>query len=204
MCRQGQHPSNKRHSDGKEATKKRIGTVTETSTSDSEGLYTISDKSLVKPFTVDVKLNGKPLSMELDTGATVSLISQNTFKRLFPGTELQQSSTKLHSYSGESISVLGQLQVDVSYDDQCVELPLLVVSGKGPNLFGRDWMLQIQLNWKNMYRVSSDTTLEQLLNHHKSLFEPGLGMLKDYRAKIYVDPQAKPKFCKARPVPYAM
>jgi len=72
--------------------------------------------------------------MELDTGATVS---QSTFKRLFPGTELQQSSTKLHSYSGESISVLGQLQVDVSYDDQCVALPLLVVSGKGPNLFGR-------------------------------------------------------------------
>jgi len=80
MCRQGQHPPSKQRSDGKDATKKRIGTVRETSTSDSEGLYTISDKSLIKPFTVDVKLNGKPLSMELDTGATVSLISQNTFK----------------------------------------------------------------------------------------------------------------------------
>ena len=88
--------------------------------------------------------------MELDTGATVSLISQNTFKRFFPGTELQQSSTKLQSYSGESISVLGQLQVDVSYDNQCVELPLLVVSGKGPNLFGRDWMLQIQLLYNKL------------------------------------------------------
>ena len=36
------------------------------------------------------------------------------------------------------------------------------------------------------------------------LFEPGLGTLKDYKAKIYVDPKAKPKFCKARSVPYSM
>ena len=46
--------------------------------------------------------------------------------------------------------------------------------------------------------------LDQLLNHHNSLFKPGLGMLKDYKAKIYVDPQTKPKFCKARPVSYSM
>ena len=137
-------------------------------------------------------------------GVRHSLISQTTFKQLFPRITLQQSSTKLHSYSGEAISVLGQLQVDVSYDNQCVKLPLLVVSGKGPNLFGRDWMLQIQLNWKQIYTVSSDTTLEQLLNHHNSWFKSGLGMLKDYKANIYVDPQAKPKFCKARPVPYSM
>jgi len=78
------------------------------------------------------------------------------------------------------------------------------MSGKGPNLFGRDWMLQIQLNWKRIYTVSSDTTLEQLLNHHNSLFESGLGMLKDYKAKIFADLQAKPKFYKACPVPYSM
>ena len=203
MCRQGQ-PQTRQHSDGKEATKKRIGTVTNATTSSSDGLYAINDKSSVKPFTVDVKLNGKPFSMELDTGATVSLISENTFKQLFPGTKLQPSNTQLHSYSRESISVLGQIQVEVSYGDQCVKLPLLVVAGGGPNLFGRDWMLQIELNWKKIYTVTSDTTLEQLLNCHNSLFESGLGMLKDYKAKIYVDPQAKPKFCKARPVPYSM
>jgi len=47
MYRQGHHPPNKQHSDGKEATKKQIGTVTETSTSDSDGLHAISDKSSV-------------------------------------------------------------------------------------------------------------------------------------------------------------
>ena len=36
------------------------------------------------------------------------------------------------------------------------------------------------------------------------MFEPGLGELKDYKAEIQVDPQAKPKFCKAHSVPYGM
>ena len=36
------------------------------------------------------------------------------------------------------------------------------------------------------------------------MFQPGLGTLKGYKAKINVDSIATPKFCKARPVPYAM
>ena len=53
--------------------------------------------------------------------------------------------------------------------------------------------------------VTSKAKLNDLLDHHSSLFhQTGLGTLKDYKAKIYVDPQAKPKFCKTRQVPYSM
>ena len=109
----------------------------------SMGLYTIDGKS-VKPFTVQVKLNDKPLCMELDTGATVSLISDTTFRELFPSATLQPTTTQLHSYSGETITVMGQMEVKVTHGTQTVTLPLIVVSGNGPNLFGRDWMTKIQ------------------------------------------------------------
>ena len=36
------------------------------------------------------------------------------------------------------------------------------------------------------------------------MFEPGLGTLQGYEAKIYVDLGAQPKYCKAQSVPYAM
>jgi len=36
------------------------------------------------------------------------------------------------------------------------------------------------------------------------VFRNELGTLKDYQAKIYVDPTVKPRFSKACPVPYAM
>lgn len=50
-----------------------VRTVTNKQEIVSLGLYAV-DKS-VKPFTVDLKLNGKPLCIKLDTGATVSLHS---------------------------------------------------------------------------------------------------------------------------------
>jgi len=60
-----------------------------------------------KPFAVDVMLNGKPLTMELDTGATVSIISNETCWQLLPNVNLQPCNVKLHSYSGVAIIVLG-------------------------------------------------------------------------------------------------
>ena len=36
------------------------------------------------------------------------------------------------------------------------------------------------------------------------MFKEELGKLKGHQARIYVDPGAQPRFCKARPVPYAM
>ena len=43
-----------------------------------------------------------------------------------------------------------------------------------------------------------------MLDNHKAVFQEGLGELKGYKAKITLDPQATPRFCKARPVPYAL
>ena len=99
--------------------------------------------------------------------------------------------------------MLGGLYVDVSYGDQNAELPLLVVEGSGPSLFGRDWLARIKLDWKAIYMVTCHP-VEALLSRHRKLFEKGLGTLQGHKAKLYVDPQAIPKFCKARSVPYAM
>ena len=36
------------------------------------------------------------------------------------------------------------------------------------------------------------------------VFKPGVGMLKEYKAHIFIDPSVPPKFCKASSLPYAM
>ena len=45
-----------------------------------------------------------------------------------------------------------------------------------------------QLNLKQIYKVVSDIMLDNLLDQHSELFEPGLGKLKSFKAKIHVDP----------------
>ena len=137
---------------------------------ESVSLYAITDRS-VKPFKVDLKLNGKPISMELDTGASMSLISAKTFYQLFPGAKVEPTTTQLYSYPGEPISVREQVEVEVQYGEQLFKLPLVIVNGEGPSLFGRDWMMEIQLDWKKIYTVTSNTTLTKLLGCHSSLFD---------------------------------
>ena len=156
-----------------------------------------------QPLEVDLMLDGKPLCMEVDTGAAVSLVSEKTYRSLFPERHLQPSKACLRTYSGESIAVMGQTEVEVFYEEQRVKLPLLVVKGEGPSLFGRDWLTKIRLDWRAINAVKC-RTLTSLLESYSSVFESGLGTLLGYQAKIHVDPGAQPKYCKARSVPYAM
>ena len=46
--------------------------------------------------------------MEIDTGAAVSLIREQTFPKLYPELSLQLSHTILNTYTGECIPVLGK------------------------------------------------------------------------------------------------
>ena len=141
--------------------------------------------------------------MELDTGAAVTLISSKTDRTLFPDKPLQQSTAALATYSGASIKVLGQRDVEVVVEGQKATLPLVVVEGEGPSLFGRDWLQTIRLDWRAIFVVQRQR-LAEILEENGEVFQPGLGTLKGYQAKIVVDPDARPRFCRARTVPYGL
>ena len=83
----------------------------------------------------------------------------------------------------------------------------MVVRGSGPTLLGRDWLQKITLDWKGIHQVqTADPTgmLNDVLNRHANVFKPGLGLVRDSIATIYVDPTVPPVFCRPRPVPYAL
>ena len=132
----------------------------------------------------------------------MSLISEETYQKLFSDIPLQESTVKLKSYSREDIPVIGQAKVLVKCKHQEQNLPLLVVKGDGRSLFGRNWFSCISLNWDEIHQVYNSSL--QALDRHVAVFQEGLGKLKEYEAKITLDPQATPRFCKARPVPYAL
>ena len=56
----------------------------------------------------------------------------------------------LETYTGERISALGEVVVEVSYQQQNHQLSFIVVKGKGHNLFGRDWLMHFKLDWKTI------------------------------------------------------
>ena len=99
--------------------------------------------------------------------------------------------------------MLGSFQVTVLYKDQQATLPLIVVEGEGLTLVGRNWLDHIVLDWKEIYLICN-APLQAVLEKHKVVFEEQLGKLKGFEAKILVDQEATPRFCKARSVPLAM
>ena len=151
-----------------------------------------------------MKLEDCPVEMEIDTGAALSLVSEATFKKLWKEKPaLAPTQVRLCFYSGQPIPVVGSVKVNVVYKQQSARLPLLVVQGDGPSLLGRNWLSQLKLDWQEIHHLST-TPLQTFLDKYDSVFQEGLGTLKDFKARIYVDPEAKPRYCKARSVPYAM
>ena len=75
-----------------------------TSNSDKEAdgeelsLFTVRQRNSPKPIVVDVQINGRTVPMEVDTGAAVTIMSQTTWKTLFPDLSLQKSSIVLRTY----------------------------------------------------------------------------------------------------------
>jgi hypothetical protein len=107
--------------------------------------------------------------MDVDTGATVSVISSAKQARLFPKTVLKSTSTVLTTYTGEPMAVAGIMDVDVSYQGQREVLRLYVVQGDGPTLFGREWLRAIRLDWANIGLTSianSQRRVEALLEKY--------------------------------------
>ena len=156
-----------------------------------------------KPLEVEMVLEGKPHTMEIDTGASVSLVSRATYQQLFKDKRMEESGLQLKTYGGQSLKVVGSLMVNVCHGNQTAELPLVVVEGHGPSLLGRDWLAKLRLDWQAIHRLETNA-VHELLEKYQAVFKPGLGTLKGVEAKLQVDPEARPRFCKARSVPYAM
>ena len=170
-------------------------------------VYTLFHLPATRPFpmVVTIQLNQTPLDMEVDTGATASLISEQTYKSLWPAEKapaLQPSEVKLRTYTGEELKVLGAIDVDLGTQQH--NLSLLVVQVSGPSLLGRDWMVPIRLDWHSLNKEQPACSVQTLLSRHDTVLRDELGRVTDATAKVYVDPQAPPKFCKAWIVPYAL
>ena len=161
---------------------------------------------------VNLMLNDATVKMEVDTGASASLISMRTYQKLWPSSQappLDPTNAKLRTYTGEELALKGRLTVQVIYGQQEATLPLLVVDGSGPSLLGHDWLGTIKLDWHSLNKVQMEPApptniLQDVLQRHGDIFKKELGTVRGVYAKLYVDLYAQPRFCKPRTVPYAL
>ena len=160
-------------------------------------LFHIGHKqSKTKPLLCTLTIEGKPVEMEIDTGADVSIMAERTYQQLFSHKPLQPSTVRLTTYTQSPIQVKGQLPVQVYYGQQTFELTLIVVAGSGPSLLGRNWLHSIRLDWRAIHKASSAllTPLSSLLDQHQALFQDELGTIEKEKATLLSGLTARPSF----------
>ena len=178
---------------------------------DDEPVYSqfqLTDR-VSKPLAVQVEANGRTLDMEVDTGASLSIISEDAYLATWPENKrppLQPSRVKLRTYSGDILRAKGVITVAVTYYDQTLELSLQVLNCPGPTLLGRDWLHKLKLNWSELFTVNqvSTLTLQSVLDNHKGIFEDKLGTVNVSDVHLHVKKDAIPHFYRPRSVPYSM
>ena len=93
-------------------TKEVVKTVEETPTSAQQqyDLYQLEDATLPQasenPYKVTLIIEGQSVQMEIDTGASLSLVSEETQQELWPTAVLQKTSVQLKTYTGTPLKVL--------------------------------------------------------------------------------------------------
>ena len=155
---------------------------------------------------VEVQVDGQSLTMEVDTGAAVSIISEQQLRKILPDAKIEATNVKLKTYTAERIPMLGVTRVMVKYEGQSKRLTLYVTKGDGPCLLGREWMKSIRLNWKTIGLASLDTTpeVETLLKEYNEIFRDELGTMNSIQASLKLKENATPRFCRPRPLPFAL
>ncbi|XP_064479921.1 uncharacterized protein K02A2.6-like [Ornithodoros turicata] len=170
-------------------------------------MWHLSDDALSPPppFTVVVNVCDKPLPMEVDTGASVSVMSKNTFQELLPDVTVNPSKVLLRSYTGELSQVQGQANVCVQFCDKSAVLPLFLTGDRSPTLLGRNWIQQLGIGIADVQvNKCSLSDVKSLIHEYSELFSNGLGQYKGPAATIHVLECSLPKFFKPRPLAFAL
>lgn len=170
-------------------------------------IRSVNSEGPSKPYKVTLIVNGKPLEMEIDTGAAVSIISKSTMKSLFSPCALTETSLNLRTYTSESIMVLGQMTAEVCYNGYVGTHQLFVVDGSGPSLLGRDWLNKIRLDWASIKSVVNrdvQSMTKEIFTKYREVFGTDPGLMQGMRAHLTMKEGSQPRFCRPRSVPYAI
>ena len=123
--------------------------------------------------------------MEIDTGASISLINYETFVKLYGNkTRIDPTSSRIRTYTGEIIKPKGSTEVQIEYNGRKSRGRIIVIDVNCSNLLGGDILRKIKLirneslntNQVKEYIVY-DVKLNNVLLQYTNVFDSELGTL---------------------------
>lgn len=170
------------------------------------------------PMLIDVKLNGKLISMEVDSGSFYSVISEKFKNENLKTWKIDKWYTNLFGYEQNVMVPIGQLKnLKVGLNNKEKKLSCLVLKGEGPPLIGRQWLAEfgawpLTLTTGNvtgnktnrLLRIDANVVREKILGEFSVLFGNTPGLYNKREIQLHIKENTKPIALAARHVPYAL
>ena len=164
---------------------------------------TVSAMSCQKLPNFKVRINGTPLTVMADTGASVNLLDEVSFAKLRTKPRMTKTNEKIFPYgSNKPLALVGKCCCEVETKTKFSVETFFVVEGKTGCL----------VSWKSSQRLglvqvvqsveqSESNRVESLVESYSDLFQ-GLGKLKGFQVQLHVDKDVQPIAQSHRRVPF--
>ena len=153
--------------------------------------------------TVELEMNGIPITLHVDTQADVTVITEKHFK-LIRNSALEPTKVTVRGYSGEGkgpgLPILGRFKARLSKGNKAVQETVYVVRGQGKvallsrqaaeNLGLIEYHLEATTITGSPGSGENRESITSLVEEYKDVFT-GIGKLKGVKVKLHVDPDAK-------------
>ena len=172
--------------------------------SEDEYAFVIEDSLSAHDGCVNMRLGGVTLQdVLIDSGSTCrpNLIDKATWenlKRLHIKCESEKVIKKIYAYGSHTpLKTVGKFSTVVEVGNHKTQAEFIVIDGTGRSILGRDTAVDLKV-----LRVGPEVNAIQEMEH-AGLFE-GIGKLRDYKAKLHIDPEVRPVAQNLRRVPYGL
>ena len=156
-------------------------------------LFDIDELKATLPIMRQVNINGKHLSLQVDTGSSFIMVGYDkyiTLKEKYNLGKLKPVIAFPRTYTGEEVKMNGHVTVQVNIDQFSKKLPILVAPCKGPVLFSRDWISEINPNMYNLFQMECEISkniqskLDDIFSEYTVIFHNKLGCVENKKGNI--------------------
>lgn len=112
------------------------------------------------PCYVDLKIQNKRITMEIDCGSAESVISESLFLRNFKSIPVKACNKNLVVIDGKKLKVLGKVEVSVQLGESYGKLSLVILRCENDfvPLMGRTWLDIFYAGWRDVFVRPTTTT----------------------------------------------
>ena len=188
-------------------TRKEVNQINASSSDDSETEFVYAIERSKKltgkglPF-ITLSVNNKDnIAFLVDTGSSVDIIDEHTWRKMNSQPDLDQATSNLSTYGskGNLLDVIGACVAQISHADSTHDVKFHIVKGHDGCLLGHQTLSQLGV--VNINIVSEVQSDDRWVNQYSELFR-GVGLLKDTSIKLHIDESQTPVALPHRRVPF--